>query len=420
LNISKYQFIGFTLLSALLIAGCSSDSQNGQQMGGGNFPGMGGGSATSVEVIPVERGSISDQVRAFGSVRPQDVVSVTPQVSNRVTRIHADLGDTVQVGQLLAKIYDVPFRDAYQQAQAQFRQNQTSFNRDSTQFVRQEQLYESGSISSSEFEEARATFENSRAQLEAASASLTQSREDLENTEIRSPVNGVVLSRTIAEGDVATTGQAVFEVANLVGYETRLHLPMRDWESVNIGQPVELRLSSGEGLIARGTVSRISPQLSETTGLGEVVVSLTEVNPRLRQGMLAESRITLETRDNTIIIPRSALIERVDTYIEPETNTVELRRSYSAFIAEGDSIARQKELTLGLEQGERVEVLSGIEEGQSLIITGQSGLREGARLRVAGQQRQARDEQRIETMEQMRQGQGGQGQRQRQGSNGNN
>lgn len=357
MNVLKYQFIGFTLLFALLVAGCNSDSQNGQQRGGGNFPGTGGGSATSVEVISVERGSISDQVRAFGSVRPQDVVSVTPQVSNRVTRIHADLGDTVQVGQLLAKIYDIPFRDAYQQAQAQFRQNQTSFNRDSTQFVRQEQLHQSGSISSSEFEEARATFENSRAQLEAASASLTQSREDLENTEIRSPVNGVVLSRTIAEGDVATTGQAVFEVANLVGYETRLHLPMRDWEEVNIGQSVELRLSSGEGLIARGTVSRISPQLSETTGLGEVVVSLTEVNPRLRQGMLAESRITLETRENTIIIPRSAMIERVDTYIEPETNTVELRRSYSAFIAEGDSIARQKELTLGLEQGERVEIL---------------------------------------------------------------
>lgn len=410
---------GFTFFAALLFTGCSSESQNGPQRGG-NFPGMGGGSATSVEAVPVERGSISDQVRAFGSIRAQDVVNVTPQVSNRVVRIYADLGDTVSVGQPLAKIYEVPFRDAFEQAQAQFRQSQTTFNRDSTQFIRQEQLYERGSISSSEFEEARATYENSRAQLEAARASLTQSREDLENTEIRSPVNGVVLSRMVAEGDLATTGQAAFEVANLVGYETRLHLPMRDWEAVSIGFPVELRLSSREDAVARGTVSRISPQLSETTGLGEIVVSLTEVSPRVRQGMLAESRITLETRENTIIIPRSAMIERVDTFIEPETNTVELRRSYSVFVAEGDTVARQKELTLGLEQGERVEVLSGIEEGNSLIITGQSGLRDGARVRVAGQQRQARDEQRIENMERMQQGEGRQGQRQRPGSNGSN
>ena len=379
---------------------------------------MGGGSATSVEVVSVERGAISDQVRAFGSIRSQDVVSITPQVSNRITRIYADLGDTVQAGQSLAKIYDLPFRDAYEQAQAQFRQTQTTFNRDSTQFIRQEQLHERGSISSAEFDEARATYDNSRAQREAARASLTQSRENLENTEIRSPVRGVVLNRMIAEGDVASTGQPVFEVANLVGYETRLHLPMRDWEVVNIGQPVDLRLSSQENIVARGTVSRISPQLSETTGLGEVVVSLTEVSSRVRQGMLAESRITLETRENTIIIPRSALIERVDTYIEPETNTVELRRSYSVFIAQGDSIARQKELTLGLEQGERVEILSGIEEGESLIITGQSGLRNGARVRVAGQQRQARDQQRIESMDSVGQGEGGQ--RQRPGSNNGN
>jgi Membrane-fusion protein len=96
-----------------------------------------------------------------------------------------------------------------------------------------------------------------------------------------------------------------------------------------------LRLSlSNEGtLLGRGTISRISPQLDDVTGLGEVVVSLTEVSPRLRQGMLAESNITLETRENRVIIPRSAMIERIDTYIEPETNTVELRRSYSVFVA---------------------------------------------------------------------------------------
>lgn len=419
MNKTKYTIIGFTLIAAMLVSGCGSDSENGAQPGG-NFPGMGGGSVTSVEAISVERGSISDQVRAFGSVRAQDVVNVTPQVSNRIIQIYADLGDTVTVGQTLAKIYDVPFRDSYEQAQAQFRQSQTTFNRDSTQYIRQEQLYERGSISSAEFDEARATYENSRSQLEAARASMTQSREDLENTEIKSPVNGVVLNRMIAEGDLASTGQPAFEVANMVGYETRLHLPMRDWEAVNVGLPVELRLSAREDIVARGTVSRISPQLSETTGLGEIVVSLTEVSPRVRQGMLAESRITLETRENTLIIPRSAMIERVDTYIEPETNTVELRRSYSVFVAEGDSVARQKELTLGLEQGERVEVLTGIEEGQSLIITGQSGLRDGARVRLAGQQRQARDEQRIETMERVQQGEGRQGQRQRPGSNNGN
>lgn len=289
-------------------------------------------------------------------------------------------------GDLLAKIYDVPFQDAFEQAQAQFEQSRIAFERDSAQFARQQQLFDSGAISSLEFEEAKATYNTSLSQLESARAAISNSREDLENTEIRSPVNGVILSRSIAEGDVATTGTTAFEIANLVGYETRLFLTMDDWNAVTLGLPVELQMSNSRQRIARGTISRISPQLDPETGLGEVVVSLVDVTPRVRQGVLAESRITLETRENTIVIPRTAMMENVETYIEPETNTVELRRNYSVFVAQGDSIAIRKQLTLGLEQGERVEVLSGLNEGEKLIVTGQSGLRDSSKVRVAGQE----------------------------------
>lgn len=378
------------------VSACSNDSDSSS----GNFQGMRGNNApTSVEVVSASTSSISDQVRAFGTIQAQDVVNVNPQVSNRVTRIHADLGDTVRAGQVLAKVYDVPFQDEFEQAQAQLRQNESTFRRDSTQFVRQQSLFETGSISSMEFEEASANYANSRASLEAARASLTQSRENLANTEIKSPVNGVVLNRMIAEGDIASTGETAFEIANLVGYETRLFLPMDDWDAMTIGQDVELRLSNRQDIIARGSVSRISPRLNPTTGLGEVVISLIEITPRLRQGALAESRITLETRENTLVIPRAAMIERVDTYIEPETNTVELRRSYSVFVAQGDTIAVQKNLTLGLEQGERIEVLEGIEEGDKIIVTGQSSLRDGGRIRIAGQRSQESREGQIENLD---------------------
>jgi len=386
--LNKQSFIIIiTILSGLLLYGCGSDSSENNN-GGRDFSQMrGGGSATSVEAVPVQSASISDQIRSFGTIRAQDVVNINPQVSNRVTGIYADLGDSVRQGDMLAKIYDVPFRDALEQAQAQFRQSRIAFERDSAQFARQESLFETGAISSQEFDEARATLNTSRSQLESAEAALSSSREDLNNTEIRSPVDGVVLSRSIAEGDVATTGTTAFEIANLVGFETRLFLPMQDWEAIMVGLPVELRLSNHQQTIARGAVSRISPQLNPETGLGEVVVSLTEVTPSVRQGVLAESRITLETRENTIVIPRSAMIENVETYIEPETNTVELRRTYSVFVARGDTMAVRKQLTLGLEQGERVEVLSGLESDEKIIVTGQSGLRDEAKIRVAGQER---------------------------------
>ncbi len=375
----KYMLLG---LAVIIFQACSSGNSN--QNSPGDFSQFRGGQATSVEAAPVRTSSISDQIRSFGTIRAQDVVNVNPQVSNRITKIHADLGDEVTQGQLLAKIHDIPFRDELEQARAQLEQARINLERDSTQFERQRQLYENNVISQLEFDEARATFENSRAQFESTRAALTQSRENLANTEIRSPVNGVVLNRFVAEGDLATTGTTAFEIANLVGYETRVYLPMQDWERVRIGLPVELKLSNREGTAARGNVSRISPQLNPETGLGEVVVSLTDVTPSIRQGVLTESRITLVTKENAVVIPRSAMVEKVDTYIEPETNTVEIRRTFSVFVSKGDSVAERRELTLGLEQGDRIEVLSGLQPGEKLIITGHRSLNDGSRIRVAG------------------------------------
>src|SRR5690625_7349219 len=187
----------------------------------------------------------------------------------------------------------------------------------------------------------------------------------------------------VAEGDIAGNGQAASEVANLVGFETRLHLTLQDCELVTVELTVEMRLSNRGETVAEGVVSRISPQLQPDTGLGEVVVSLTDATSSVRQGVLVESRITLITHENTIIIPRSAISKQVETYIKPETNSVELRRRHSAFVAVGDTIAEQRELTLGLEQGERVEVLTGLEPGEDLVITGQRSLADESRIRVA-------------------------------------
>lgn len=375
-------FQGIILLGTLIIfqacGGNTGDvNERMQQMRGGQ-------QATSVEAITIDRADISNQVRSFGNVQAQDIVEIMPQVSNRVTHIYADLGDTVSQGEQLAKIYDIPFRDQYEQARSQLDQSRTTFERDSTQFERQRSLYERELISSSEFEDARTTFLNSRSQLEGSKANLTQSKEDLDNTVIRSPVHGVVLSRSISEGDMATSGQAAFEIANLTGYETRVYLPVREWREVNVGQEVTFKVSNENDVSARGRVARKSPRIDPTTGLGEVVIALTQTGPSIQQGVLVEARINIEMRENTIVIPRTALIENVQTLIEPESNTIQLSRTYSAFVVRDDSIARKQDVTLGIEQGDRVEVLSGLQEGDQIVITGQNSLQDSTKVRIAG------------------------------------
>jgi len=333
--------------------------------------------------MTVELSTIADQVRSYGTVKAQDLVSVSPQVSNRLTNIYVDLGDTVEAGQLMAKIYDKTFRDQLSQAQAQLAQSRIALRRDSAQFERQRQLLEMDLVSDSEYEIALATYRNTMAQLESARASLTQAQENFNFTEVRAPVNGVVVSRSLEEGDLAPSGQTLFELASDSGFETRIFLPVQDWRSVRIGQSVQLRVSNEASVSATGIVSRKSPQLDPATGLGEVVITLTQVGGSIYSGVLAENLINIQTNDNAVVIPRSALVEVVETVVNPESNTIELERSYSVFVSKGDSMAERRILELGIEQGDRIEVLSGLQPGDNIVITGQQGLEEGGRISVA-------------------------------------
>lgn len=374
----KYS-LGLLLLSLIVVQACGGNSD-----GRPNARGERGQQATSVETRTVSQQDISQQIRSFGTVQAQDIVQVTPQVGNRITRIYADLGDTVSQGERLASIYDATAQDQVQQARAQLEQSRANFQRDSLQYARQQKLLERDLISEAEFDNVRATYQNSKAQLQSNQANLTQSRENLENTIIRSPVYGVVLTRNVSQGDLASSGQVAFEIGNLTGLETRVYLPLEEWRRVQVGQKVNFSLSNEEQSTAEGSVTRISPRLDPTTGLGEVVIAFIEKGPSIFQGVLVETVINVETHEDAVVIPRSALVENVQTLIEPESNTIQIERTYSAFVVQEDSIAIKRDLKLGIEQGDKIEILSGLQANDQIVITGQTSLEDSSKVRVAG------------------------------------
>lgn len=382
----------------MTLISCGGDNSEGN--GASGFSGFGGPGqrTTSVETSEIQIGTIAEQVRSYGNVKAQNVVSVLPQVSNRITRLYVDLGDTVSQGQTLAKIYDVTFRDQLAQARSQLEQSRIAVKRDSAEYERQQTLMDRDLTSESELEIAEAAYQSSLSQFEAARASVTQAQENFNNTEVKSPVNGVVISRGLEEGDLASTGTELFQLASTNGYESRIYLPVQDWRAIEIGQEVNLRVSNESDVSARGLVSRKSPQLDPTTGLGEVVITLTSAGNSIYPGVLVENVINITTKDQVMIVPRSALVEQVETVINPETNTIDLERTYSVFVSRGDTVAERRPLELGIEQGDRIEVLAGLLPSDNIIITGQSGLEDGSRISVAtGERFQSPEERQIST-----------------------
>lgn len=375
----KYTHLFLLGFAILLLEGCGGSTSTNENQG---FQNQNRRRAVSVEVTPVSRGTISDEIKTYGTIQASDIVPVTAQVSNRITNIYVDLGDTVRQGQILAKIYDATFRDLVVRDQAQVRQSRLTFSRDSSNFERQKTLFEKQLISEADFQIAQTQFETSRAALESSTASLTQNKEALANSEVRSPVYGVVVSRNVSVGTVAGSGTAAFEIANLSGLESRLFIPVRDWERTRVGHPVSFRLSGDTREAARGVVSRISPQIDPITGLGEVVVSLVDRGSGIFQGALTEATIRVSQRDDVIVIPRTSMIENVQTVIEPESNTIRLNRTYSAFVV-NDSTAIRRQLTLGLQMGDKIEILAGLQEGDRLVTTGMNNLDDNSPVRVA-------------------------------------
>jgi RND family efflux transporter MFP subunit len=267
---------------------------------------------------------------------------------------------------------------------AQLDQARVALERDSLNFGRQQELFTLNLLSQAELDNARTTFFGSRAAYRSATAAYTQSSQNLSYTEIKSPVSGVVTRRLISQGDVAGAGQTAFEISNLAGYEVRAFLPLGDWRKARVGQSVEFRVSGAAENSATGVIVRVSPELDPITGLGEVVMAVSRRGPDLYPGVLVDSRINVQTITGAVIVPRSAMVENVQTVIDPESNVIRLSRSYSVFVSQGDTVASRRGLELGIQQGDRIEILDGLTSGEKLIITGQNSLEDGSRIRVSG------------------------------------
>ena len=115
-------------------------------------------------------------------------------------------------------------------------------------------------------------------------------------------------------------------------------------------------------------------------------MTLNSLGQSIFPGVLVENIIAIETKENALIVPRSALVEQVETVVNPETNTIDLERTFSVFVSLGDTVAERRKLTLGIEQGDRIEVLNGLNPGDNIIVIGQQSLEDGSRINVAGQQ----------------------------------
>lgn len=306
-----------------------------------------------VQVADVETGSVSAFISATANLVAENEVMVLSEVEGRVATLLVEEGDSVRKGQHLVTLV----RD---EEEIQLRKVVLKEDNARAAFERAEDLVAKELISQEEFDRLKIDFEivkQERAESEWA----------LEKTIIRSPFSGRVTGRMTQVGHHVRPGDELFKVTDFEPLVARIYLPERDVIGLDAGREVRISLNADQSVSLAGRIQRISPIVDTATGTVKITVAAVSPPAAIRPGSFVTVDIVRETHADTLLLPREAVLR-------------ELQKAH-VFVADGE-LAEKRPVTLGLEEGEFVEALTGVVVGDQVIVAGQGGLRDGSPVKI--------------------------------------
>ena len=360
----------------------------------------------SFQVLTVQHGSISDVLAETGTIQFVRTVVVKPTISGEVRQVHADVGDRVSAGDVLAVIEPDPSQSLQLSRQrATVDGARIDLSDQEMTFKRKRKLYESSLISSEEFDKAR--IENTRARHNLSMAELelkilelkvnveVDSNKTQDALRILSPLTGIVIARTVEVGEVVASGTSsytggteMFRIGDPNKMIVNSAIGEIDVGRVRPGMDVRIRVDAYPDEVYRGRVLRLAP--IGVRGPGSPLVTFdTEIvisNPslELQQGMSCDIDIVVEKKDSSVLVPASSVMEMGD-FVGPDTEQKDplaltghatgkrhvVYRCTSADPGMSECPAAYLELSvveIGIESNENVEILSGLEPGAYVAL----------------------------------------------------
>ncbi|TAK18848.1 MAG: efflux RND transporter periplasmic adaptor subunit [Acidobacteria bacterium] len=366
--------------------GAAAAPAAGAGPGAGTKSGPGGGRGNTalmtVDTAAASRQEVIEYVTVVGNLIGEATVDVSPRVNGRIESIAVKLGDRVAKGQLIAKMDDRDVKEQVKQAEASLelarataRQREFDMTASRTTFERQKNLYDRQLQTKQTLEDAEARYNASAAQVDVAKAQVmqTQARLDelkvtLGNTIIQSPVDGFVGRRTLDPGAFAGANTPVVSVVDIDSVRLIANLVEKDFRRVTTGVEAMVEVDAFPGETFMGKVSRVAPIFDAATRTATLEIEVPNPGYRLKPGMYARVRLTVDRRPDALTVPRNAVVDS------------EGKRG--VFLIDDGNVARFNVVRTGLQDADRVEILEGLNDGQRVITTGAMALRNGDRVQL--------------------------------------
>jgi membrane fusion protein (multidrug efflux system) len=326
----------------------------GRADGAGGGPGgrPGGGAAVPVEIAAVERRSVSSYLETNGTLEAEYEVDVVTRTAGPIVELLAEEGMQVREGQALARIDDRELKA--QVATAEVALAEMRRNHERALAARDQQL-----ISEEVYDQALAA-------MESAEAVLNERQIQLAYTTVTAPFDGVIVERAVKGAENLAANQRLFRISDFNPLLCPIQVPEKELSNLRVGQPGYVVVESWPGQRFSARVLRISPVIDAVSGTIKVTLEVSGQG-KLRPGMFASVFLVIDTHENALVIPKQAL---------------SLESLADAVYIVADGVAARRDVTLGFEEAEVVEVTGGLQEGDQIIVVGQDGLSDGTPLNV--------------------------------------
>ena len=265
----------------------------------------------------------------------------------------AEEGDRVKAGQILVRLVDDELKLSEAEAEINYRKL-------ANQFDRKQEIYTRKLIAKEEYERFQSDLDQARIRWERAKLTLAHAA-------VKSPVTGVVSERRVKLGDRIGPNNKLYSIVDLTLLISKVHVPGGELRNLSVGQAAKVSTDFLPDTDFAGHILRISPVVDPASGTFKVTVGLNDTEGVLRPGMFVTAHIVTATHEDAVLVPKRAVV-----YDDGLPHV----------FAVTDSTANKVQLQTGFEDSENLEVVSGVEKGDTIVVVGQNGLKDQAKIRI--------------------------------------
>jgi RND family efflux transporter MFP subunit len=318
-------------------------------------------------IVPVTEQEIATGPLISGTLTAENEATVKAEVAGAVLQVTSEIGNAVKQGQVIARLEDTTLREAVLSAESAVKSAEAALDVAQREATRTANLVKGGALPDREVETTQNAVTAAQAQLANAKAQQATARKQLDKATVRSPMSGIVAERAANRGDIVSTGDPLYKIIAPSSMQLNAAVPAEALSAIRVGLPVDFTVRGYETPF-EGRIERISPTADPVTRQVSIYVSIPNKGGRLVAGLFAEGRVARQTK-RALVVPATAVNTSSK---EPWVMRIK------------DGKAEKVTVALGLRdaQTERVELASGVQAGDQLLVGASQALTPGTPVKV--------------------------------------